>query len=122
MRYDKRMKKSIFFVFLLTPVVASAQGVVEWLAAIILFFNSTVIPFIFALAFLFFIWNAFRFFILGGATEEGRENAKRLMLWGLTAFVLMVIIWGIVNMLAGALGLDRSQYVCPDYLPPGVCL
>lgn len=110
----------------LFPFVASAQlnrndGIQDFLIALLNFLNEVVVPFIFALAFLFFIWNAARYFIIESGNEEGREKAKRLALWGIIAFVLMISIWGIVNLLVGGLGFSRSGFVCPDYLPAGAC-
>ena len=67
-----------------------------FLAQIILFLNYVIIPLLIALAFLFFIWNAFRYFILESNSEEGRTKARRLALYGI--------------------GIDREQSVMPDYI------
>jgi len=74
------------------------------------FMNNVLVPLVFAIAFLFFIWGMFKFFILSGADEDGREAGKQLMMWGIVAFVLMVSIWGIVNVVAGGLGF-RAQNI-----------
>src|SRR3989338_10308274 len=91
------------------------------------FFNSTVVPLLFALAFLFFIINATRYFIIGGDKEAERAKARTFATWGIIAFVLMVSIWGIVNLLVNGFGIDNSGPICPDFLPgisgPGInCL
>jgi len=92
------------------------NGIISILGSIVLFINYVLLPFIFALAFLFFIWNAFRYFILGANSEEGREKAGRLALYSILAFVLMVSIWGIVNMLVNGFGIDRDNSIIPDYI------
>ena len=65
--------------------------------------NDVLVPFVFVIAFIIFIVGVARYFIWAGAEEE-KEKAKSLMLWGILGFVLMVSIWGIVNLLAGGLG------------------
>lgn len=89
----------------------------DFLIGFIDFGNSVVIPLLFSIAFLFFIWNAFLFFILGGSNDEGKEKAKKLMLYGLMAMILMIVIWGVVKISTRALGIDRGSIICPDYIP-----
>jgi hypothetical protein len=67
------------------------------------FINGVLIPLIFAVALLVFIWGMFTYFILGGGDEGKREQGKSLMLWAIIGFVLMIIIFAIVNLLAGGL-------------------
>jgi hypothetical protein len=81
------------------------------------FLNSTVMPFIIAIAGFVFLWNAFRYFILGGANPTEQEKAKTLALWGILAFVIIISLWGIVNILVEGLGFDGNDNpVTPDYI------
>jgi hypothetical protein len=99
-----------------TSMAATGDGSLQGaLVNLIVFFNDYVIPLLLGLAFLFFVWNAVRFFILGGAQEEGREKAKMLALYGIGAFVFIASIWGIVNLLIGGLGFSNNQAITPDY-------
>ncbi len=75
------------------------------------FINSTLIPFVFALALLMFIWGMFKFFILGGSDEGSQEQGKSLMLYAIAGFVLMVSIWGIVNMIASGFGFSGTSSI-----------
>ncbi len=86
-----------------------------FLTNIAAFLNATVLPFIIAIAFVAFIWNAFRYFILGGANPAEQEKARTLALWGILAFVLLLSLWGIVNMLVSGLSLTNTG-VCSDYI------
>lgn len=95
--------------FPLMPALALAQsvgnfGTVEtFFGNFVDFINGTLVPLVFALAFLMFIWGVFKYFILGGGDEEKRAEGKQLMLWGIIAFVVMVSVWGIVNILSTGL-------------------
>ncbi len=77
------------------------------------FINRILVPLIFALAFLMFIWGMFRYFIFGGGDEGSRETGKQLMIWGVVAFVMMVSIWGLVNVIAEGLGFRQDTLVNP---------
>ena len=95
------------------------MGLITYIQDFLLFINFTVVPFIIALAFLFFIWNAFRFFIVGGRTEDGRANAKKLMLYGISAFVIIIGIWAIVNILVFTFGFGNNYSLQSDYINGG---
>ena len=94
----------------LLPVVALAQGATfneggnfsRYIGQVTDFINTVLIPLVFALALIVFIWGMFKFFIYN--TEEEKEKGKDLAIWAVVAFVLMVSIWGIVNLIAGGLG------------------
>lgn len=89
----------------------------EFIIGITLFANNVIIPFLFGLALLFFIWNAYRFFVAGGSDQNAQENAKKLALYGVGAFVFLVSLWGIINLLVGGLGFNNSNYpIEPDYI------
>ncbi|HYE23298.1 MAG TPA: hypothetical protein VEA92_02505 [Candidatus Paceibacterota bacterium] len=91
--------------FTLEPV----SGIVE---EILSFVDSTVVPAIFAIAFLVFIWGVYTYFIQGGASEEKRSEGKQLVFWGLIGFFVMFSVWGLVNILVGTLGPDANARPC----------
>jgi hypothetical protein len=103
----------------LLPVVVFAQrsgdatfgGIGTFITNIGTFINSTLIPFVFALALLAFIWGMFQYFIFGGSDEGSQEKGKQLMLYAIAGFVLMVSIWGIVNMISGGLGFSGTNTI-----------
>lgn len=95
---------------------AGKDSVQGYLVMIGLFINNTILPLIFTIALLFFLVNAARYFIFQGSDEGGQDKARRMALYGIGAFVFLVSIWGIVNMLVGGLGIQRSESLCPDYL------
>ncbi len=65
--------------------------------------NNIIVPVLFAVAFIVFLWGVFKTFILGANSEETKTNGKNLMLYGLIGFFVMVSIWGLVNLLTGTL-------------------
>ena len=107
--------------FLVPALTFAATSVQSLLTDIVLFVNRTIIPVLFSLAFLFFLWNVFRYFILGGDQEESRKKARLFAVWGIIAFVVMVSVWGIVNLLASSLGISRGLPLCPDFFPNHLC-
>lgn len=85
----------------LAPAFAHAASLKELTASIVTLVNTSVVPLIYALAFLLFIFGMVRFFFFGG--EENREKGKTFMLWGIIGFVVMFSVWGIVRLLLTAL-------------------
>ena len=64
--------------------------------------NHSVIPLLFAFAFLFFLINIVRFFFIEGG-DEGIEKGKKAVLWGLIGLVVLFCVWGIVTFLLNSL-------------------
>ncbi|MCA9363479.1 hypothetical protein KC851_04120 [Candidatus Kaiserbacteria bacterium] len=111
------MKKILISTTLiLLPIVTHAQTVHTLVRNIGKFFSNIIIPFLMAVAFLFFVFNVFRYFILGGANKDDRDKAKAQAIYGITAFVLIIIFWGIVNMFADMIGLEGKEPVRSDYV------
>lgn len=112
------MKKivSIASLALLTPMLALAQfGEIDsFLGRVSNFINDTLIPLLFAVALLFFLYGMFTYFISGVNNLDKKEDGKTYIIWSIIGFVLMVSIWGIVNVLANGLGLDDDG---PDSIP-----
>lgn len=92
------------------------QSLQQFIVSVTIFIGNVLIPFLFGLALLVFLWNAFRFFILGAHEIEARDNARRLALYGILGFVFLVSIWGIINLLVGGLGIGSENAVTSDYI------
>ena len=60
------------------------------------FIDTVLIPLVFTLALLIFVWGMFRFFIYGAHNEDDRSKGRSLMMWSVIGLSLMVSIWGIV--------------------------
>lgn len=86
------------------------------LVSLSLFIQNIVLPLLFSIAFLFFLVNMVRYFILGGASETQREKAKRSAIYGIAAFVFLLTLWGLVSILVKGIGIENNSSACPDYL------
>lgn len=109
---------------LLFPAVVGAQGIAnssdagpfqDLLENILIFSNDVLIPFILGIGFLVLVWGIFKYFIFGGANEEAKEQGKSLVIYATLGFVLIIVFWGIVNLLANSTGLvDQSLQNIPS--------
>ena len=99
---------------LAVPLTALAQALnnaSDLGSRVINIINGVLVPVLFAVAFIVFLWGAFKTFILGANSEEVKEEGKNLMLWGLIGFFVMVSIWGLVNILTGTIQFGSNANV-----------
>lgn len=116
-------KKIIFSTTLfLLPVFVLAQGAGDGFKSdggpigvviknVLVFINGYLVPAIFAIAFLVFIWGVFKYFIFGGANEADQEAGKQLMIYGIVGFVLMVSVWGLVKVISEGLNFNKTDTI-----------
>lgn len=72
--------------------------------------NGVLIPLVFAIAILALLWGILKAFIIGGGDEDKQKEGKQLIMYAIIGFVVMVALWGIVNLIAtGIFGLDPNQ-------------
>lgn len=97
----------------LLPAVAMAatpiNNVNDIGAFIINTINNLVVPVLFAVAFIVFLFGAFQAFILGASNGSAKEKGKNLMIWGLIGFFVMVSVWGLVNILVGTFSFSNNN-------------
>ena len=72
------------------------QDVLNYATCVI---GTSIIPFLFAIAVVVFVWGSIKFFIIDADEEAKREQGKQFMLWGIIALAVMVSIWGLVTIL-----------------------
>jgi len=113
------MKKIFRFaplVALATPFLASAQSTVPgginigvitpYSNGIINFINGILVPVLMAVAFIYFLYGVYKYFILGAADEKSRTDGRQFVLWGIIGFVAILSVWGLVSIVGGAFGLS----------------
>ena len=86
----------------------SIKDVVE---AVGKFINSTIMPFIVALAFLYFFWNMGQY-LLNMGNETERENFRKYSVNALLALFIMLSLWGIIAI--GTQTFFNSQPIVPQ--------
>ncbi|MFA6519794.1 MAG: pilin [Candidatus Paceibacterota bacterium] len=97
------------------PFVAAAQtGVnVSYLQnysnSIIGVINGILVPVLMAIAFIVFLFGVYKYFIQGASEEKSREDGRKFTLWGVIGFVVILSLWGIVNIFMSTLGLSVGQ-------------
>lgn len=72
---------------------------------ILFIINSILVPVLFAIAFIVFLYGIAQAYIFSGGDAEKVSQGHRLLLWGIIAFVIMISIWGLVNVVANTFGL-----------------
>lgn len=120
------MKKTVVYIAsaaaLGLPLIASAQTITSvqslslWL---INFINHIAVPFVFAAAFIVFIYGVFETLILGRGNEEKAQAGRSLIIWGVVGFVVMLSIWGLVNVALNTFNLNNAapNYPSTPYTP-----
>jgi uncharacterized membrane protein YidH (DUF202 family) len=115
-------------VSLLSPLMVAAQIVdgpdagkfQDLLQNILGFTNTILIPFIIGIGFLVFVWGMFKYFIAGGANDEAKEQGKSLMIYATLGFILIIVFWGVVNLLTSSIGLGgKTLEAVPKVVVPG---
>lgn len=110
----------VLALLLLIPNLTYAQSVQGLLVGILGFINGVIIPLVLGIAFLVFLINAVRFFVIGGDNTESQDNARNLALYGVGAFVLILSLWGMVNFLADGFGFNNDEAPTADYIPNAI--
>lgn len=75
---------------------------------IIAFINDILVPVLMAIALIVFLWGIYKYFIYGAANESEKAEGRWFALWGVIGFVIIVALWGIVNLFMGTLGLSAG--------------
>lgn len=64
------------------------------------------LPLVFALSVLAFFWGLAKF-ILNAGNEDGREDGKQVMKWGIVALFVAVSLFGILTFIYGEFGFSN---------------
>jgi hypothetical protein len=70
--------------------------------------NNVLVPLLFAVAFIVFLYGVASAYIFSGGDPERVKQGHQLILWGIIAFVVMISLWGLVNVVANTFGLGGS--------------
>ena len=94
---------------LLTPLVsfAALAGLKDLLIGIKDLVNLAF-PVLIGLAVLFFFWGLINFIRKDSADSKTREDGKQKMLWGIISLFVMVAIFGILQWIGSAIGIQPN--------------
>ena len=100
---------------MLLPFIALAQQTFTGFLTQIKGTINAIIPVIIAITVLVFLWGVANY-IMSAGDEEKRKEARQFIIWGLVGFVIMIGIWGLINVFVTAFGLGTggSQIQAPQ--------
>lgn len=101
------------FALPLLTLAATINNLSDFGSTVVGIINNILVPVLFAIAFIVFLWGVFQYFIRGAHDEEEKEKGKSLMLWGLIGFFVMVSVWGLVNILVGTFQTNNALPTTP---------
>ena len=91
----------------IAPAIAAAATIGTILTKISELFG-TLIPILFTLATIVFIWGVI-VYITAGSSEEKKSYGKYLIMYGLIALFAIVAVWGLVLVLTGTFGVGGQD-------------
>lgn len=80
------------------------QGLLGFATCVI---TVSVIPLVFALAVLMFVWGVVQF-VINSSEEVKKEKGRQFMIWGVIALTVMVSVWGLVRILGNTFDIDYA--------------
>lgn len=89
-------------------VTANAIGVLANIKVVINFSLTVLL----GVAVLVFFWGLIRYILAQGDADE-RKKARSYIIYGIVAFVIIVGLFGFVNVILSALGLSGTNTVVP---------
>ncbi len=91
----------------------SLLDILIWAKCIIVI---AIVPMIFVLAFLFFIWGVMRF--IQASDSVKKEESKKFILWGIIGLFVMTSVWGIIKIVSTTVGIDKTAvpFLQTEYL------
>lgn len=79
-----------------------------WLCKVGSLLNS-VIPVLIALGVLYFVWGVITYVVAD--EEEAKSKGRDRIIWGVIGLVVIVGMWGLVNVLRNTFGLNNSTNI-----------
>jgi len=67
--------------------------------------NSILVPLLFAVSFMVFLYGVAKSYIFSHGEPGEVSEGHKLILWGVIGFVVMISLWGLVNVVANTFGL-----------------
>jgi hypothetical protein len=88
------------------------ETITEIVTSIINLINNVLVPLVFAVAFIFFLFGVVQYLIIGAANAEKRKTGLQIIMYSVIGFAVMMSVWGIVNLVRNSFGLDSNARPC----------
>jgi len=85
------------------------MSIEEFLDKINQFILNPLIFLAFAVATTVFFWGVFQF-IFSQTADEGRDEGKRKIFWGLFGAFIMIAAYGLIHLILGTFGIPEDIY------------
>ena len=92
----------------------SCNGATGYAILILGIINHILVPLIFAISFIVFLWGMFKYFIAGGANPEDQAKGWKLLMYSIIGFAVMISIWGLVNIILHTFNLASTAPPYPQ--------
>lgn len=93
---------------------AADQTVESLVQKISVLLINPLIIFMFVLAFLYFLYGAYEYLIQNATDTGAQQKGKDHMLYGIIGLVIMMSVYGIINILLATTGADKDIQASPD--------
>ncbi len=84
-------------------------GVVSVASNVIYIINGVLVPLLFAISFIVFLYGIAKAYIFSSGDEAAVKSGHQIILWGLIGFAVMISVWGLVNVVVATFGLATSS-------------
>ena len=81
--------------------------------SVLVIINSYVVPVLFSVAFLYFLYGVYRYLILGADSDTERAKGRQFVLWSVIGFTVITAVWGIVAIVTNTLNISSGGYAPP---------
>ncbi len=91
------------------------SGLFQVGATVISIINGVLVPVLFAISFIVFLYGVAKSYIFSTGNEEDVKSGHKIILWGLIGFAVMISVWGLVNLVVSIFGLNNALGGTPSF-------
>lgn len=81
---------------------------------------NQIAPILFALAFIWFLWNIVKYIEAGGGDAKARDLARDNIIYAIVLLFVMVSVWGLIGVIQTTFGVNGGT--APAIQPPAVTI